>query len=173
MVPFVRFGQPDVVRLAQRHATIVHRTEVEVSLVRTSVGNLRVYASAGASPASNTLGLGRLGVAIGLQPRGLIYTDRPAYRPGEKVCYRGVVRLVAKGSYDTGKGQKLTVRALSARGDVVHESEQALSEFGTLNGEFTLNARDPLGQYRIVASMGEGKPTFTGQFRVDEYQPPL
>jgi len=133
----------------------------------------RVYAVADGNPASNALGLGRLGIALGLQPRGILYTDRPAYRPGEKVNYRGLIRLVSKGSYSTGKGQEVKVRVHSARGDAVHEADHKLSEFGTLAGELSLNSRDPLGEYRITASMGEGKPTFTGQFRVDEYQLPL
>ena len=34
-------------------------------------------------------------VAQGLTPRAYIYTDRPAYRPGQKVAIRGVVREVA------------------------------------------------------------------------------
>src|SRR5262249_42972909 len=33
-------------------------------------------------------------VAQGLSPRAYIYTDRPAYRPGQKVAVRGVVREV-------------------------------------------------------------------------------
>ena len=35
-------------------------------------------------------------VAQGLTPRAYIYTDRPAYRPGQKVAIRGVVREVAE-----------------------------------------------------------------------------
>ncbi|NQT51136.1 tetratricopeptide repeat protein, partial [bacterium] len=108
------------------------------------VRSLRVYAVADGSPASNALGLSRLGVALGLQPRGILYTDRPAYRPGGKVQYRGIVRLVTQGSFDAGKGQELTVRVTSAQGHLVHEAKHVLSEFGTVAGDFGLNARDPL-----------------------------
>ena len=38
-------------------------------------------------------------VAQGLTPRAYIYTDRPAYRPGQKVALRGVVREVRDGQY--------------------------------------------------------------------------
>ncbi|MFC1805561.1 tetratricopeptide repeat protein, partial [Planctomycetota bacterium] len=140
------------------------------------VARARVYAVSDGSPASNALNLRGLGVALGLQPRGILYTDRPAYRPGEKVSYRGMIRLVDKGSYATGEGKEVTVRVHSARGDVVHEAKQKLSAFGTLSGEFELNAREPLGECRIVATYVEAdekKRTFTGQFRVDEYQLPL
>ena len=140
------------------------------------VSRARVYAVADASPASNALSLRGLGVALGLQPRGILYTDRPAYRPGETVRYRALIRLVEKGSYTTGAGKEVAVRVLSPRGDVVHEAKPKLSPFGTLAGELTLNAREPLGDYRIVAThedADEKKRTFTGQFRVDEYQLPL
>src|SRR5262249_15827393 len=38
-------------------------------------------------------------VAQGLSPRAYIYTDRPAYRPGQRVALRGVVREVKEGQY--------------------------------------------------------------------------
>ena len=45
-------------------------------------------------------GLGVPGqVAQGLSPRAYIYTDRPAYRPGQRVSIRGVVREVREGQY--------------------------------------------------------------------------
>ena len=140
------------------------------------VARARVYAVADDSPASNALNLRGLGVALGLQPRGILYTDRPAYRPGGKVSYRGLIRLVDKGSYAVGEGKEATVRVHSARGDVVHEAKHKLSAFGSLAGELTLNPREPLGDYRIVATIelgDEKKHTFTGQFKVDEYQLPL
>jgi len=141
------------------------------------VGRARVYAVADGSPASNALDLSGLGVALGLQPRGLLYTDRPAYRPGETVRYRGLIRLVEQGSYAVGEGTEATVRVHSARGGLVHEATHKLSPFGTLAGEFALNAREPLGDCRIVATIAregeEKKHTFTGQFKVDEYQLPL
>ena len=135
--------------------------------------NVAVYALAAGSPAYSGLDLRRLGVAVGLQPRGILYTDRPAYRPGEKVHYRGIIRLVAKGSYSTGEDTPVEVKAISPRGDVVHQAKVKLSRFGTLAGHFALNPREPLGTWRLVASLGEGKPTFTGRFRVDEYSLPL
>ena len=132
-----------------------------------------VFAQAGGGPAYSGLDLESLGVAVGIQPRGVLYTDRPAYRPGEKVHYRGIIRLVAKGSYSTGEGTPVVVKAISPRGDVVHEAKLRLSRFGTLAGEFALNPREPLGTWRLVASLGRDKPTFTGTFRVDEYSLPL
>src|SRR5205085_11743577 len=45
-------------------------------------------------------GLGELAkVSQGLTPRAYLYTDRPAYRPGQAVELRGVVREVAGGQY--------------------------------------------------------------------------
>ena len=49
-------------------------------------------------------------VAQGLTPRAYIYTDRPAYRPGQKVSIRGVVREVASGQYANVPGVGLPLR---------------------------------------------------------------
>ncbi len=49
-------------------------------------------------------------VAQGLSPRAYIYTDRPAYRPGQKVSVRGVVREVHNGQYANSAEGGLSVR---------------------------------------------------------------
>ena len=49
--------------------------------------------------AATGLDLSGLGVSSGLSPRGYVYTERPAYRPGEMVQAKAIIRDVQSGAY--------------------------------------------------------------------------
>ncbi len=49
-------------------------------------------------------------VAQGLTARAYLYTDRPAYRPGQEVALRGVVREVKDGQYANVPGAVVPAR---------------------------------------------------------------
>ena len=53
-------------------------------------------------------------VAQGLSARAYIYTDRPAYRPGQEVALRGVVREVARASTPTSPRRSTRSRSPTA-----------------------------------------------------------
>ena len=53
-----------------------------------------------------------MGVAQGLADKGYIYTDRPAYRAGQLVHVRGVVRRAAGDAYVIDNGKKYTLGGL-------------------------------------------------------------
>ncbi|MEJ7637220.1 MAG: MG2 domain-containing protein, partial [Singulisphaera sp.] len=55
-------------------------------------------------------------VAQGLTPRAYLYTDRPAYRPGQDVEPRGVVREVKDGQYAHQPGAEYRLDVTDSRG---------------------------------------------------------
>ena len=55
-------------------------------------------------------------VAQGLTPRAYLYTDRPAYRPGQEVALRGVVREVKDGQYANVPRADLSLRGRPTAG---------------------------------------------------------
>ena len=67
--------------------------------------DVRVFAVADGHMASNIVDLDGLEVAQGLSDKGYIYTDRPAYRPGQMVHVRGVIRKVVRRRVHGGQGQ--------------------------------------------------------------------
>ena len=75
-------------------------------------GNVRVFAVADGNVASNIVDLNGVGVAQGLADQAYIYTDRPAYRPGQLVHIRGVLRKAADDGYTIEKDKKYTRRSV-------------------------------------------------------------
>ena len=107
-------------------------------------------------------------VAQGLSPRAYIYTDRPAYRPGQGVSIRGVVREVREGQYANAPKAVYRFEVADSRGRLIVARPVTLSEFGTFHESLPLDSGAPLGTYRVTVSQ-PGKSVFSGSFEVQSY----
>jgi len=100
-----------------------------------------------------------------------LYTDRPIYRPGHTVHYKGILRHDDDGDYTPiTTTQPITVSVRDARDNVLSTVTRYPSEFGTVSGSFTLADEVGLGAYHLeVAVDGE---TYRQPFKVEEYRKP-
>lgn len=132
--------------------------------------NVRVFAIADRHAAANFVGLSGVGVAQGLTEKGYIYTDRPAYRSGQMVHVRGIIRKVSGDTYTVDKTEKYRVDVYDNRNRLVSDSEVSLNDFGSFHTNFVLPAVCPQGEYRILVHDADDKETYQGTFIVHEYQ---
>ncbi len=131
-------------------------------------GAFRTLILDGAHAAGTSLG-NPGGVVQGLSPRAYLYTDRPAYRPGQTVQLRGVVREVKDGQYHAPEGEEYRLEVLDSRGRPFLAKPVSLSPFGTFDATVRLDPAAPLGAYRIRVFQ-PGKSEFNGEFNVQAYQ---
>ena len=108
-------------------------------------------------------------VARGLSARAYLDTDRPAYRPGQTVQLRGVVREVEEGRYANRPGAAYKLEVTDARGRLFVRREVKLSDFGTFHEAVALDPGAPVGTYRIRLHRPSGSD-FAGSFEVQSYQ---
>ncbi|MFO0889672.1 MAG: tetratricopeptide repeat protein [Isosphaeraceae bacterium] len=108
-------------------------------------------------------------VAQGLTPRAYLYTDRPAYRPGQQVSIRGVIREIKDGQYANVPGAAYRFEVTDSRGRQLIARGVTLSEFGTFHEGLPLDSGAPVGTYRIRVYQ-PGKSDFSGSFEVQSYQ---
>ncbi len=104
-----------------------------------------------------------------------LYTDRPIYRPGQTVYFRGVLRRDDDVRYELPDVETVRVTARDSQGKELLEEELALSPYGTFNGQLELSPVAPLGYYNIDMNVGpKDDPEFGhGQgFRVAAYRKP-
>ena len=134
-----------------------------------SAADVRVFAVAEGSVASNVVGLEGVGVSVGLTERGYIFTDRPAYRAGQMVHVRGVVRTVKADQFEIETGKKYHLEVFDGRNRLIRQDEVALGEFGSLHSHFMLPATSAPGGYRIQVRDDDGH-AYQGEFAVHEYQ---
>ncbi|OGM22192.1 hypothetical protein A2863_02205 [Candidatus Woesebacteria bacterium RIFCSPHIGHO2_01_FULL_38_9b] len=100
-----------------------------------------------------------------------IVLDRPIYRPGQTVYYKGVVRRDKDGIYELlDSGAEVDVKVSDSQGKEVFKDNPPLSSFGTFSGSFELSPQGSVGYYNINANiLGNG---FSQQFQVEEYRRP-
>jgi len=121
--------------------------------------------------ASNSLDISSLSLSTGLTPRGYIYTDRPAYRPGQTVSIRAIIRDVNEGVYKITPDSIYELSITDSQGRLLHSEDLKLSKFGTFDTEFPLDPNAPLGDYQIIAkSKDDDTKIYTGTFQVQRYQ---
>ncbi|MGE3726930.1 MAG: alpha-2-macroglobulin [Candidatus Sericytochromatia bacterium] len=105
------------------------------------------------------------------------YTDRPIYRPGQKVSFRQVLRLAKEGQYQTPAGQKVELRLLSPRGEELFKQTLTSDRWGAIHGAYALPTSATLGMYQFQLNLPEhpgSQLRLSGgqQFRVEEYRKP-
>ena len=100
---------------------------------------------------------------------GYIYTDRPVYRPAQKVYFKGILRKQGEAGYDAASGQ-VSITIEDPNGGKVLQKDSTLSARGTFSGEVDIVAGAPLGSYRIMAS--DGAANAASYFEVQEYKKP-
>lgn len=101
-----------------------------------------------------------------------LYSDRPIYRPGQTVYFKGVARQDNDGRYSLPKFARLPVVINDAQGNEIYRQELPLSDLGTFYGEIKLADEAALGMYTIHVYYDEQAPPAAGNFRVAEYRKP-
>ncbi|MDA1163737.1 MAG: tetratricopeptide repeat protein [Planctomycetota bacterium] len=135
-----------------------------------SVGDLRVFAVHEGNAASTVNNLAGLEFAVGLAPKGYLFVDRPAYRAGQLVNLKGIVRWVSEDRYTFKAGEKYQLDVYDARGRLIHSKNVALSRFGTVADHFELPESSPEGMCRVCLHQAGGTQSYETTFRVHEYQ---
>ncbi|MCC6453744.1 MAG: Ig-like domain-containing protein [Caldilineaceae bacterium] len=110
------------------------------------------------------------------QLQSYFYTDRPIYRPGQTVYWKGIVRALVKDQYQLPPSDlaiQFTLR--DPLGNAIQEEAFTLSDFGTVNGKVELSKEALTGGYYIEVRLPLGGDHFvyTGAtFTVASYRVP-
>ncbi|MBP6469739.1 MAG: Ig-like domain-containing protein [Chloroflexi bacterium] len=105
-----------------------------------------------------------------------IYTDRPIYRPGDTVYFKGILREQDYGRYQQPALDDVTITVEGwwpAENTAIYRESLPLDAHGAINGQFTLPQDIDLGPYRFDAysfsgNISENYPSF----EVAEYRKP-
>ena len=102
------------------------------------------------------------------RPRAFMLTDRPVYKPGDKVKFSGFIRLAVYTEMTEKYPSFVTVKVREPRGKILYTSKMPVSpETGAFSGRFTLPEEAALGHYSIGAEQ-----LGSIAFRVEEYKKP-
>ena len=113
--------------------------------------------------------------------QGYLYTDRPIYRPGQTVYFKGIVRADDDAHYSLPTGSALSsvevietveVRVGDPQGKELYKEKLSVSDMGTLYDELMLDEEAPLGTYYVEIQDARHDLFVSTSFRVAEYKKP-
>ncbi len=99
-----------------------------------------------------------------------VYTDRPIYRPGQTVNFKGALRNETDVHFSLPSGGKAQVTINSTNGEQIFQQELALSANGSFDGSLKLSDGAALGSYNIGVMFGD--QSFAFPFQVAAYRAP-
>ena len=86
---------------------------------------------------------------------GNVYTERPIYRPGETIFYKGVIRADDDATYSLPpRDGPYTFSLMNARGQQIERKTVALDDLGAFSGFFDLPDDAPTGNYTLGVTYG-------------------
>lgn len=106
---------------------------------------------------------------------GNLYTDRPIYRPGQTVYFKGILRRDNDARYELPNALKtVPIKVYDANGREILNQNLPLNQYGTFNGEIQLNSAASLGFYNIQLELGQDPYKFYSSvgFQVAQYKAP-
>ena len=137
------------------------------------LSDVRVFALRANHASAFNLQLAGLQLSAGLKSKGYLYTDRPAYLPGESVSMRGILRDVKNDAYSIPESPDFTLRFSDPQGRLLSEQAVKLGKFGTFDATLALPASAPIGTYTMTASQqreGQDPLQFQGTFEVRHFK---
>ena len=108
---------------------------------------------------------------LGSTWQGYIYTDRPVYRPGHTMHFRGILRVRTASGFELPPSKPLSVEIQDPEQKPVYRRDLTPNSNGTVHDEFTIPAGAALGSYSIEIHTG-GESNLSGDFEVEEYKKP-
>ncbi|MGH9201387.1 MAG: MG2 domain-containing protein, partial [Vicinamibacterales bacterium] len=106
----------------------------------------------------------------GLPYNAFIYTDRPIYRPGQTVDFKGIVRAEDDVKFSLPDLGQVHVTIYDASYTSVYDKDLSLSELATFNDSLQLPEGASLGPYQINVTFLD--QNFGQSFTVAAYRPP-
>ncbi|MBK7600600.1 MAG: hypothetical protein IPJ07_19640 [Acidobacteria bacterium] len=100
-----------------------------------------------------------------------IYTDRPVYRPNQKVYFKGILRRLGEGGYELPESRTMSVAIADPDGTEIQKKDIQLSARGTFSGDVDIAANARLGSYNIIVKAGD-REAARSYFEVAEYKKP-
>jgi len=105
-------------------------------------------------------------------PDVYLYTDRPMFKPGHEVYFKGIARERVDGLSKNKSAESVLLRVIDSEGSVVQEEVKVpLSSYSSFSGNFVLDKNLSSGLYRIDARLDQEQ--HIGEFRVKSYVKPI
>lgn len=100
--------------------------------------------------------------------------DRPAYRPGDAIQWKAVLRVRDGKGYRLPALEKVYVTVHDGRGQMAYEGEHTINEYGSITGSFSVDRKAALGVFNMTVLEKKDQPALghAALCRLEEYKLP-
>jgi uncharacterized protein YfaS (alpha-2-macroglobulin family) len=99
-----------------------------------------------------------------------LYTDRPIYRPGQTIYFKGIVREPDEARYRLPDWTEVSIEAYDWEDTLIYQETLPVTPMGTFAGQIDLDAEAKTGSYHFVVDTKELREWVF--FQVAEYRKP-
>jgi len=103
--------------------------------------------------------------------RGVVYSDRDLYQPGERGWFTAVCYVLQNGILHADRSARYALTLRDPDGHSTKLPSQRTNKYATFSFPIDFAKTQPLGYYTLVATSPDGAQ-ITGSFRVAEFRPP-
>lgn len=103
--------------------------------------------------------------------RGVIFSDRKLYQPGEKAAFTGFTNYLSAGKIQQDKNTTYQISLVAPNGKTTDLGTKTTNEYSTFSLDYLIPKNQPLGYYTITAKSKNGQE-ISGEIRVAEFKPP-
>lgn len=100
-----------------------------------------------------------------------VYTDRPVYRPGHTVYFKGILRKDLGETYENLSHKGIKLEIFDTTGKSVYRGKPLTNDFGSFSGKFNIPNAASTGNYNIVTTIND-TVSYYANFTVEEYRKP-
>jgi len=101
-----------------------------------------------------------------------VYTERPIYRPGQPVYFKGIVRVDNDLDYEMPFVEEVKI-VIENYKEVIYEDTINLSQYGSFDGKYILDTETTLGYYTLYVYLPNSDEKIGSiSFNVAEYRKP-
>jgi uncharacterized protein YfaS (alpha-2-macroglobulin family) len=101
---------------------------------------------------------------------GYIYTDRPVYRPGDAIHFRGILRRQQTVGYEIPASENVSVQVADPDGKTIYQKTLTTNSNGVIHDELVTEPSSALGNFYVQVHGDDS--VMSGNFEVQEYKKP-
>ncbi|MBX9686137.1 MAG: carboxypeptidase regulatory-like domain-containing protein, partial [Candidatus Obscuribacterales bacterium] len=109
--------------------------------------------------------------SAGEQHKTYFYTDRPIYRLGQSVCFRGICRDLEGNGFKNPGELSLNISLEDPDNTQIWSGKLKTNKFGTFNGVLEIPKEGKTGAYQINITYPDGSSSYE-RIEIDEYRKP-
>ncbi len=138
-----------------------------------NLNNLKILVNKNGHYAGTELSTSNLIKSYKTEFLGYIYSDKPIYKPGDRLAYKAIVRLKQNGILKKIKYNSFLIKIISPSGQEIYKKILSQNTYGTISGQLILAKTINIGYIKlIIQNLKNRSIVFKKRIEIAKYTKP-